>query len=98
MLQECVAVNRVNECIELGYEFDLVPARLYFEVGNLGAACNVDVLQNSAVVSSGSQDAGDAAIDTEIRTIKCVLAGNWSIARMALGPDAELPPGCDFAW
>ena len=60
MFQERVAVNRVDVGGVLSYEFDFVAARLYFEVGDVGVARDVDVLEQSAVFSLGRQHPGNA--------------------------------------
>src|SRR6266702_609727 len=45
--QECVAVNGINERSELGRKLDCMAARSDLEVGNVGGARDIDVLENS---------------------------------------------------
>ena len=91
-------MSRVNERGVLSYEFYLVLSRFYFEVGNVGGARDVDVLEHSAVFSFGRQYAGDAAVDAQVRMIECVFTRERSFAGIAFDPDAELAASCDLAW
>src|SRR5712691_5949729 len=61
--QECVAVNGINERSELGRKLDCMAARSDLEVGNVGGARDIDVLENSAVFSFGRQCPRDAAVN-----------------------------------
>src|ERR1700680_1081585 len=97
MFQKRVAVNRVHECVELSCESYFVAAALDLKVGNLGGACDVDVLEKSAVFSFGVQRPAYAAIDTQVRAIECVVTGNRSFSWIAFDPNAKLSAGCYLA-
>ena len=88
-----VAVGAVNGGVKRTFQMDGMIAARDHEIGHVNGAAGIDLAQDALKIIVGGKNTGDAMEDGEIGVLKCVLARDKSLARVARSSSGRI-----FQW